>query len=73
MTKLSDLPQNPETEAQFRRGFTHGAYEVFRAIESDLPPEKLRLVKEWLEVEVPLWRKDSDTFEAPSLSNFLTI
>jgi len=45
-----------DPEMSFRRGYVHGARELFRGIDGYLPPTVSAAVKAWLERDVANWR-----------------
>jgi hypothetical protein len=51
-------PKN-DPEAQYRRGYEHGAWEVYRELQKFLPSGIAGPVLEWLEHKIEPWRLDA--------------
>jgi hypothetical protein len=51
---MSDPKGNPEV--QYRQGFEHGAWEVYRELMQFLPSKIAAPVQEWLEHRIEPWR-----------------
>jgi hypothetical protein len=66
MVDLAKTPFDAEVEAQFRRGFTHGAQRVISAVEPYLKPAQLSKLKNWMAEDVGDWQKGSEAAEPPS-------
>jgi len=48
--------EHDEPEMSFRRGYQHGAIEVFYAIERFLDPATRKVLQAWIEKDVYIWR-----------------
>jgi hypothetical protein len=65
VTKLIEMPFDASGEARFRRGFTHGAQEVIRAIEGHMTQAQLSKLREWMSSDVQPWALESGFVEPP--------
>jgi hypothetical protein len=50
------MDEERDPEACYRRGFAHGAEEVFRAVSAVLPEEVSGKVDRWLKGDLAIWR-----------------
>jgi hypothetical protein len=54
---MGDPKTNPE--AQYRQGFEHGAWELYRELMQFLPLQIANPVQEWLEHKIEPWRQEA--------------
>jgi hypothetical protein len=54
---MGDPKSDPE--AQYRQGFEHGAWEVYRVLMQFLPSQVANPVQEWLERKIEPWRLEA--------------
>ena len=45
-----------DPEMSYRRGYEHGAWELFHAIEDHLPPSIREEAKTWIQRDIRTWR-----------------
>jgi len=50
------MDEEHDPEACYRRGFAHGAVEVFRAVSAVLPEDVSGKVERWLKGDLAIWR-----------------
>ena len=50
------MDEESDPEACYRRGYEHGAEEVFRAVAAALPQSLCSMIERWLESDVKTWR-----------------
>ena len=50
------MDEERDPEACYRRGFAHGAEEVFRAVSAVLPEDVSGKVERWLKGDLAIWR-----------------
>jgi hypothetical protein len=48
--------ENNDPEMSYRRGYQHGAFETFRAVEQFLDPVMREIVRTWIEKDINGWR-----------------
>jgi hypothetical protein len=53
---MRGLLEKDDPEISFRRGYEHGATEVFFAIERFLDPTTREVVRNWIEKDIYVWR-----------------
>jgi hypothetical protein len=53
---MRGLLEQDDPEISFRRGYEHGATEVFFAIERFLDPTTREVVRNWIEKDIYVWR-----------------
>jgi hypothetical protein len=51
---MPDPLEDDSPEMSFRRGYQHGAIDVFRAIER-LDPASRQILKDWIEKDIYVW------------------
>ena len=50
------MNEESDPEASYRRGYAHGAQELFRAVAAVLPEGLSPRIESWLESDVKRWR-----------------
>jgi hypothetical protein len=50
------MDEERDPEACYRRGYAHGAQEVFRAVSAVLPEDVSAKVEGWLKGDLAIWR-----------------
>jgi hypothetical protein len=50
------MHEERDPEASYRRGYAHGAEEVFRAVAPALPEDVSAKIKRWLKGDLAAWR-----------------
>lgn len=50
------VDEDADPEASYRRGYAHGAKQLFDAVASALPSELVPKVERWLREDVSVWR-----------------
>jgi hypothetical protein len=50
------MDEERDPEASYRRGYAHGAQEVFRAVAVLLPDEMSAKIERWLKGDLATWR-----------------
>ena len=60
------MDEERDPEASYRRGYAHGAEEVFRAVAPALPEDVSAKIKRWLKGDLAAWRQFAGTrFDSP--------
>lgn len=68
MPRLDQIPENPEAESKFRKGYTHGVEAMMLAVQAKLSPEDTRKLRQWTN-KLLEWRTGGRGFEAPDAPN----
>ena len=50
------VDEDADAEASYRRGYAHGAKQLFDAVSAALPSELVSKVERWLSEDVSVWR-----------------
>jgi hypothetical protein len=50
------MDEERDPEASYRRGYAHGAEEVFRAVSAVLPEDISSKIERWLKGDLAIWR-----------------
>jgi hypothetical protein len=50
------MDEERDPEASYRRGYAHGAEEVFRAVSAVLPEDVSAKIERWLKGDLAIWR-----------------
>jgi hypothetical protein len=50
------MDEERDPEACYRRGYAHGAQEVFRAVSAVLPEDVSLKIEHWLKGDLAIWR-----------------
>jgi hypothetical protein len=67
MPSLSEHKTDPEREAAYRPGYTHGVSEVISGVLHHLPENDRKVIEDWFKLRLSPWALDGSQsqFKAP--------